>query len=71
MDQDRRILRAEDFPQLREEDSPKEQIRQLWDYIYKLHEQLRYILTNLTAENFNKEALEAMLSGVAGKEAPK
>lgn len=67
MDQDRRILQPEDLPALREEDSPKEQIRQLWDYIYKLHEQLRYILTNLTEENFNREALEAMLTRAAGK----
>ena len=44
MEQDKRILQPEDLPVLREEDSPKEQIRQLYDYIYKLHEQLRYVL---------------------------
>lgn len=68
MEQDRRILQAEDIPVLREEDSPREQIRQLWDYIYKLHEQLRYILTNLTEENFNKEALASLLAKAAGGE---
>ena len=65
MEQDKRILRAEDIPVMREEDSPKEQIRQLLDYIYKLHEQLRYILSNLTEENFNKEALKVLLAKAA------
>lgn len=44
MEQDRRILQPEDLPVLREEDSIQEQIRKLYDCIYKLHEQLRYIL---------------------------
>ena len=44
MEHDKRILQPEDLPVLREEDSPQEQIRQLYDYIYKLHEQLRYAL---------------------------
>lgn len=48
MGMDPRMLRAEDVPVLNEHDSPQEQIRVLYDYIFKLHEQLRYILNNLT-----------------------
>lgn len=66
MEQDKRILRAEDIPVFREEESLKEQVRALYDYIYSLHEQLRYILTNLTEENWNPAALAALLEKTAG-----
>ena len=53
-----RILRAEDFPRLREEDNAKQQIRTLYDYVFKLREQLQYLLHNLTEDNWNEAALK-------------
>ena len=72
MGMDPRMLRAEDVPVLNESDSPAEQIRVLYEFMYRLHEQLRYILSNLSEENWNEAALKAMLgklTAAAGEEA--
>lgn len=59
-----KILRAEDFPRLREEDNVKQQIRTLYDYVFKLREQLQYLLHNLTEDNWNKAALQQFVEGL-------
>lgn len=48
------------FPSFTGEESPKEQIRALHDYLFQLRQGLQYSLQNLTAENFNAAALENM-----------
>ncbi len=48
------------FPTFRGDESPKEQVKALHDYMYQLREGLQYSLQNLTAENFNKAAWEKM-----------
>lgn len=65
MGMDPRMLRAEDVPVLNEHDSPKEQIRALYEFMYQLHEQLRYILSNLSADNWNESSLQELLSKIA------
>ena len=62
MAMDVRMLRVEDVPVLNEHDSPQEQIRVLYDFMFKLHEQLRYILSNLSTDNWNEAALQELLN---------
>lgn len=50
------------FPTFTGEESPKQQIRALHDYMFQLREGLEYSLRNLTKENFNAAALESMTS---------
>jgi hypothetical protein len=58
-------LRAEYLPRLRGDDGAKEQIQQVVDYLYRLREQLTYILNNLTGQNFNETALKELLGTFA------
>lgn len=45
-----------DFPTFTGEESPKQQIQALHNYLYQLREGLQYSLQNLSAENFNAAA---------------
>ena len=46
------------FPVFREEDSPKETARKLYDYMFRLKEQMKYTLQNLDTGHWNQEALK-------------
>lgn len=48
----------DNFPSFTGEESPKEQIRALHNYLYQLREGLQYSLQNLTTDNFNTAALK-------------
>ena len=64
-----KTLRIEEFPVLREEDNLKQQFRQLHDYVFQLTQDLRYLLSNLSEDNWNAEALNRLRSGLASAEA--
>lgn len=64
-----KVLRIEEFPMLREEDNLKQQFRQLHDYVFRLTQDLRYVLSNLSEDNWNEEALKRLRSGLASAEA--
>lgn len=64
-----KTLRIEDFPVLRDDTSLKEQFRQLHDYVFSLVQDLRYLLGNLSEENWNEDALKRLRSGLASAEA--
>lgn len=64
-----KTLRIEDFPVLREDTSLKEQFQQLHDYVFRLVQDLRYLLGNLSEENWNEDALKRLRSGLASAEA--
>lgn len=46
------------FPTFTGEESPKQQIQAMHNYLFQLREGLQYSLRNLSAENFNAAALE-------------
>ena len=50
----------DNFPTFTGEESPKEQIRALHNYLYQMREGLQYSMRNLTADNFNEAALSQM-----------
>lgn len=62
---DGRIFRAEDFPMPEKGTDLKRQVEMLWDYLYRIHEQLRYALDNLGADNFSATGLKALAEEVA------
>ena len=46
------------FPVFREEDSPKETARKLYDYMFRLKEQMKYTLQNLDTGHWDQTALK-------------
>lgn len=48
------------FPSFTGKESPTEQIRALHNYLFCLKEQLQYSLNNLTADNWNTDALKSL-----------
>ena len=48
------------FPSFTGRESPTEQIRALHNYLFCLKEQLQYSLNNLTADNWNTDALDSL-----------
>lgn len=55
------ILAMDDyFPSFTGEESPKQQIMAIHNYLYQLREGLQYSLQNLTKDNFNEKALEQL-----------
>lgn len=48
------------FPSFTGRESPTEQIRSLHNYLFCLKEQLQYSLNNLTADNWNTDALKSL-----------
>lgn len=50
----------DNFPTFTGEESPKQQIEALHNYLYQMREGLQYSLRNLTSENFNAVALQNM-----------
>lgn len=46
------------FPSFTGEETPKQQIQALHNYLFQLREGLQYSLQNLTADNFNQAALQ-------------
>ena len=61
-------LKMEDLPRLREQDSPREQAAMLQDNMAQMAERLRYVLGNLTEENFNEAALARLEARFAAAE---
>ena len=57
------------FPAFTGKESPSQQIRALHDYLFQMREALQFSLSNLSADNFNAEALknlsESQSEGVA------
>lgn len=52
------------FPSFTGQESPKAQIQMMLNYLHIMKQELRYILSNLTPENWNNEALEQMAQAV-------
>lgn len=48
------------FPKITGRESPEQQIRMIYDYLFRLQQCLQYTLRNIGQENFNKTALEEM-----------
>lgn len=48
------------FPSFTGEETPKQQIQALHDYLYQFRQSLQYSLQNLSAANFNETALKNM-----------
>lgn len=60
------ILSADtQFPNFAGQESPAEQIRTIRNYLYMLLEQLRYMLNNLDAGNFNSEGLKEIQDAIS------
>ena len=60
------ILSADtQFPNFAGQESPAEQIRTIRNYLYMLLEQLRYMLNNLDAGNFNTEGLKEIQDAIS------
>lgn len=52
------------FPSFTGKESPTVQIQMLLNYLHIMKQELQYMLSNLTPENWNKEALEQMAQAV-------
>lgn len=55
------------FPTFTGEESEKEQIQALTNYLFQLRESLQYSLQNLTSDNFNAAALESLSEDAKGE----
>lgn len=53
-------LRAEDFPTFTGEESLPEKVDAMYAWMFQLREELTYILSQLTEENFNPVALKRL-----------
>ena len=52
------------FPSFTGKESPSAQIQMMLNYLHIMKQELQYILSNLTPENWNNEALEQMAQAV-------
>lgn len=57
------FMGLDDFPTFTGQESPKEQIRALHNYLFVMREYLGYTLQNLSAENWNETALQKLTEG--------
>lgn len=48
------------FPDLSQQDSTEKKVAEMANYLFHLQEQLRYVMYNLGAENFNQEGLKEL-----------
>ena len=48
------------FPDLSQQDSTEKKVAEMANYLFQLQEQLRYVMYNLGAENFNQEGLKEL-----------
>jgi hypothetical protein len=48
------------FPVFTGNETPQQQIRMIYDYLFQMQQSLQYTLRNLGRENFNKTAMEEM-----------
>lgn len=61
------VTRLDELPTRTGKESVPEQIQALYDYLFILRQTLEYLLSNLTPENFNPTALQAMKDGIAAQ----
>lgn len=54
------------FPTFEEGESPYVQIKKLQDYMRQLTDQLKYSLSNISADNWNSSSLESFSAGLTG-----
>ena len=54
------------FPTFEEGESPYVQIKKLQDYMRQLTDQLKYSLSNISADNWNSSSLETFSAGLTG-----
>ncbi len=55
------------FPAFTGKESPSQQIRALHDYLFQMREALQFSLSNLSADNFNAEALKKLSDSQSGE----
>lgn len=58
------LFADKEFPAITGDD--KQDIKQLYEYIYKLQEELRYTMGNLGKENFNEQGLADIKRFITG-----
>ncbi len=54
------------FPTFKGQESSREQVQEMLNYLRQLVDQLRYTLKNLDQSNFNRTALDEIATGSAG-----
>lgn len=57
------FMSLDDFPTFTGQESPKEQIQSLHNYLFVMREQLVYMLQNLSMDNWNATALQDLTEG--------
>lgn len=57
------FMSLDDFPTFTGQESPKEQIQALHNYLFVMREQLVYMLQNLSIDNWNASALQTLTEG--------
>lgn len=57
------FLSLDEFPTFTGEESTKEQIQALHNYLFIMRQQLQYMLQNLSIENWNATALQTLTNG--------
>lgn len=57
------FMSLDDFPTFTGQESPKEQIQALHNYLFVMREQLVYMLQNLSIDNWNATALQDLTEG--------